>query len=101
MRVLEVIGDATNAILRPVDPENNMSVNDLTDPVGSIINVVIYVTGFIAVAMVVVGGVQYALSQGDPAKVKKAKDIILYGIIGLVVVILAYAIVNFVLKNAF
>ena len=38
-------------------------------------------------------------SSGDAGKVKKAKDTILYGIIGLVVCVLAFAIVNFVISN--
>ena len=48
--------------------------------------------------MIIIGGIHYATSQGDAAKVKKGKDTILYGIIGLVIAILAYAIVNFVLE---
>ena len=36
-------------------------------------------------------------SSGDAGKVKKAKDTILYGVIGLIVVALAFAIVNFVI----
>ena len=55
------------------------------------------IIGIIAVVMVILGGVSYATSQGDPGKVKKGKDTILYGIIGLVIAILAFAIVNFVL----
>ena len=69
--------------------------------VNNIINVVIGVIGFVAVAFIIFGGIQYTTSAGDPGKVKKAKDTILYGIIGLVVAMLAYAIVNFVLSSAF
>ena len=52
----------------------------------------------IAVVMIILGGITYATSQGDPSKVKKGKDTILYGIIGLVVALLAFAIVQFVLN---
>ncbi|MCR5832343.1 MAG: hypothetical protein K6G36_00130, partial [Candidatus Saccharibacteria bacterium] len=41
----------------------------------------------------------YMTSAGDASKVKKGKDTILYGIIGLVIVGLAFAIVNFVIAN--
>ena len=47
--------------------------------------------------MIIYGGVLYTTSAGDPGKVKKAKDTILYGIIGLVIAVLAFAIVNFIL----
>jgi hypothetical protein len=53
--------------------------------------------GIIAVVMIILGGISYATSQGDPGKIKKGKETILYGIIGLVVSLLAFAIVNFVL----
>ena len=41
--------------------------------------------------------IRYATSNGDAQQVKSAKDAVLYAVIGLVVAILAYAIVNFVL----
>jgi hypothetical protein len=77
----------------------NSNKNDLMDVVNTIINVIIGVIGFVAVVVIILGGVQYTTSAGDPGKVKKAKDTILYGIIGLVVALLAYAIVNFVLSS--
>ena len=74
---------------------------DLMHSVNLIINVVLGIIGLVAVVMIILGGVQYTTSSGDAAKVKKAKDTILYGIIGLVVALLAFAIVNFVLGNIF
>lgn len=71
----------------------------LNTSVLNIINAVIGVLGIVAVIVIIIGGVQYMTSSGDAGKVKKAKDTILYGIIGLVVVILAFAIVNFVIAN--
>ena len=81
--------------------KNDSNKNDLMAQANTIINVVIGVVGFVAVAFIIFGGIQYTTSAGDPGKVKKAKDTILYGIIGLVVAMLAYAIVNFVLSSVF
>lgn len=80
---------------------NTANTNDLMGQANAIINVVIGVIGFVAVAFIIFGGFQYTTSAGDPGKVKKAKDTILYGIIGLIVAMLAYAIVNFVLSSVF
>lgn len=66
-----------------------------------VINVILAVLAFVTVAMIIIGGINYSTSQGDAGKVKKAKDTILYGVIGLVVALLAFAIVNFVLVNIF
>ena len=57
------------------------------------------VLALVAVIVIIFAGVQYTTSAGDAGKVKKAKDSILYGIIGLVIAILAFAIVNFVLSS--
>ena len=70
---------------------------DLKTTVKNVINVILYVVGLLAVVMVIIGGVQYTTSGGDSAAVTKAKNTILYGIVGLAIAILAYAIVNFVI----
>ena len=66
-----------------------------------VINVLLSVIGVVAVLVIILGGVQYTTSLGDAGKVKKAKDTIMYGIIGLVIALLAFAIVNFVLGGIF
>ncbi len=65
----------------------------------TIVNVLLYILGAIAVVMIVIGGVRYTTSNGDSGNIKTAKDTILYAVIGLIVAILAYAIVNFVLQS--
>lgn len=56
----------------------------------------IFIVGAVAVIMLVVGGLRYVVSQGDATQVKAAKDTILYSILGIVVALLAYAVVAFV-----
>ena len=83
------------------DPEDMCSDNSqggLEEIVRTIINTVIFIVGILAVIMIILGGISYATSQGDSAKVKKGKDTILYGIVGLVICLLSYAIVQFVLN---
>lgn len=67
----------------------------------TIINVALGVIGLVAVVMIIFGGFFYVTSQGNPENVKKGKNTIMYGVIGLVVALLAFAIVNFVLSEAF
>ena len=78
------------------DPFKN---TDLMKTVSTILTAVIGIVGILAVIMIVYGGIQYTMSAGDAGKVKKAKDTILYGVIGLIVALLAFAIVNFVLGS--
>ncbi|MBQ1298639.1 hypothetical protein IIY24_02275 [Candidatus Saccharibacteria bacterium] len=65
----------------------------------NIINAIITVLGIVAVIFIIIGGVQYMTSTGDAPKIKKARDTILYAVIGLAVCVLAFAIVNFVIKD--
>lgn len=80
----------------PVDPDNN---SDLVGNITAILNAIIGVLGLVCVVVMIIGGINYMTSSGDTSKVKKAKDTILYGLIGLIVCVLAFAIVNFVIVN--
>lgn len=64
-----------------------------------VINVMLYLAGAIAVIMVVVGGIRYITSDGDPGAASKAKSTIIYALVGLVVAIMSFGIVNFVLDR--
>ena len=71
--------------------------DDFQTMMRNIVNTLLLVLGMIAVIMIVIGGIRYTTSNGDASQVKAAKDTVLYSVIGLVVAILAYAIVNFVI----
>lgn len=66
--------------------------------VKTVVNTLLYVLGVIAVIMIIVGGIRYATSGGDASGIKGGKDTVLYAVIGLVVAMLAWAIVNFVVE---
>jgi hypothetical protein len=65
--------------------------------VGVVLNTVFLVLGTIAVLMILVGGVRFVIGRGDPGQIKQARDTVLYGAIGLVIVILATTIVGLVI----
>ena len=65
----------------------------------TIVNVLLFILGAIAVIMIIIGGIRYTISQGDSGAITSAKNTILYAVIGLVVALLAYAIVNFVITQ--
>jgi hypothetical protein len=74
--------------------------NDSSDDlVTTIVNTFLYVTGALSVLMIIVGGFQYVTSQGNSANVTKAKNTILYAVVGLIVSVLAFAIVNWVVRQ--
>lgn len=82
----------------PKDIEEQPS---LMTTVTTIINIIVGVVAVIAVIVIVVGGIFFVTSTGESAKVARARNTIIYGVVGLVISLLAFAIVNFVLKAVF
>lgn len=75
------------------------STTSLSSILKTITNVLLFVVGAVAVIMIIVGGLRYVTSQGDQGNLQSAKNTILYAVVGLIVAIMAYAIVNFVVTQ--
>jgi len=67
--------------------------------VKDVITKLVWIVGIASVIVIIYGGILFTTSAGDSGKVKKGKDAILYGIVGLVIAILAYVIVGFIFEN--
>lgn len=65
----------------------------------TVTSVMLFLIGAISVVMLIYGGIRYTISQGDSTAVTNAKNTIMYAVIGIVIAILAFAIVNFVVTT--
>lgn len=77
-------------------------VSDLFGNAGifsTITNTLLFILGAISVIMIIIGGLRYVISGGDSNAVSAAKNTILYAVVGIIVAILAYAIINFVINS--
>ena len=92
------VGESVSAFSE-CNVEKTEGDKSLMSNVSMLINVFASVMGFLAVGMIIYGGFMLLTAQGDPAKIKRGKDVVTYSIIGLILVMLAYAIVNFVMTN--
>lgn len=61
-----------------------------------ILNTVLAIVGAVSVLMIVIAGIRFITSRGNPGETAKAKNAIVWASIGLLVVIFAGSIVNFV-----
>lgn len=77
-----------------------LGTSDLKMTVINIINWVLGLLGIIAVIMVLYAGFQWMTAGGNEERIASAKKIISAAVIGLVIILLAWAIVNFVLATA-
>lgn len=60
------------------------------------LNLTYFIAGIVAVIVIIVAGILYVTSSGDPAKVTKAKNTITYAVVGLVIILVAFTITGFV-----
>lgn len=67
----------------------------------NLLTMVLAVAGVVAVIFVIMGGIKYSISQGNASDLEKAKDMIVYALVGLGFVIFAFTIVQFVTANLF
>lgn len=65
-----------------------------------IVNYFLTFLGLIAVVMVIYGGITYVIAAGEDEKIGNAKKIIMYALIGLVIVLVSFAVVNTILGAA-
>ena len=91
-----------------INPSGNASCSasgtaqssELVVKIKEIIILLLFIVAALAVVMIIVGGIRYVLSAGNQAAVTAAKSTIVYSVIGLIIALLAFAIVNFIVTVA-
>lgn len=98
---LPVYADAKDEAKRGADMTNSGggSNQNLPDIITTIINVMLFIAAALAVIMIIYGGIRYITAHGDEKQVKVAKDTIVYSVTGLIIAILAYALVTFIFNT--
>ena len=71
----------------------------VTRTIQNVINALLFVVGSAAVIVIVIAGFRMVTANGDSQAVAKARSSIIYAVVGIVVAVSAYAIVNFVLDQ--
>lgn len=70
-----------------------------TKSIRAILSIAFAVIGALALLMITVSGLRYIVSGGDSQKIAKAKNALIYSLVGLVIAVFAEAIVSFVVKK--
>lgn len=96
--VAEQCGGAGSGSNSTICQSGNAEEN-VADVIKKITNAAFFIVGALAVIMIIYSGIRYVTSAGNPTGVTAAKNSLMYSVIGLVVAILAYAIVSFVVDT--
>lgn len=86
-----------------------VSKNDVNIPkaelddaqMSGLLTLVFGVAAAVAIIFIILGGIKYSISQGNASDLQKAKDMIVYALVGLVIVMFGFTIVQFVTANLF
>lgn len=78
------------------DSNNGAGIDTILKKVIQIFSIIV---GFVAVVMIIVGGIKYITSGGNDSSVAGAKNTIIYAVIGLIIVALSQVLVHYVLNN--
>ncbi|MCX6746473.1 MAG: hypothetical protein NTX00_05720, partial [Candidatus Parcubacteria bacterium] len=76
-----------------------LGTQDIRVTIANIIRVALGLLGIVAVVIIIYGGVLYLTSMGEPEKIKKAKDLLIAAIIGLVIILTSFAIASFIISS--
>lgn len=79
--------------------EVHVPVVEANSALTTILNTVYLWAGIVCVFIIVIAGFLYVTSAGNSSTIKKAKDAIFGAVIGLIVIVMAFAITAFVLRR--
>lgn len=92
-------GTAMAQLTGPTTPQNLGRFGNLSTTIDTLFGFVITIAGIFFVILFLVGGIQYLTAAGDADGTKKAKSLLVDAIVGLIIVLAAWAIGNFILKT--
>ncbi len=94
------VTDKTQSQAGSTNLTNPLGVTTVPSLIAKVINGVLGVVGSLALLMFVYGGFTWMLSGGNSSAVERGKNILMWAAIGLVVIFLSYALVNFIITTA-
>jgi hypothetical protein len=78
------------------DPNAGNKVDDI---IAGVIKILSFIVGFVAVVMVIVGGLKFITANGDSGAIASARSTIIYALIGIAIVAIAQILVHFVINK--
>lgn len=97
MTIFELMATAANRAVKIKTSDVNIPHVSSIDVLSGVMSGIYVIVGAIAVVIIILSSFTFASGAYDPAKIAKAKNTILYSVVGLIVVIIAFAITQFIL----
>ena len=85
---------ANSTVCAPQNEEN-----PITKTIGNVVDLVSVVAGAVAVIIIIWAGFQFVIGNGDPAKIAKARQTIIYAVVGLIVIVASNLLISFIVNS--
>lgn len=92
------LSNVQSGVTKTKDAAGGLSMQTV---ISTVIGTMLFIVGLLAVVMLIYGGIRYVTSHGDKAQVTAAKETIMYAVVGLVVAIAAFAVVQWITNDVF
>ena len=96
---LPIVTWAADSTSGKIELENPLSVESVPDLINNVIKAILGIVGAVALLYLVLGGLTWLTSQGNPEKVKKGRETLVWAILGLSMIFFSYVILNYVFSN--
>jgi len=93
------LGQGDTFGLKPIADNTELGTQDIRVTIASIINVALSLLGIVAVVIILIGGFKWMTAGGSEEKTGEAKKIIFSGVIGLAIILSAWALATFVITQ--
>ncbi len=88
---------ASAAVDNAPNVDNPLNTGSLGGVLGDIIQAFLFFAGAVAVLFLIIGGFRYVVSTGNPDQIDAARKTILYAVLGLIIVFIAFVLTRLVL----
>ena len=75
------------------------NINDVWSILAAVVEIVLFVAGVAAVVFMIIGAIRYITSQGQPEQTKRARQSLIYAVVGLVVSIIGRAVIQLIFNG--
>ena len=72
------------------------SLDQVGTILGNVTLIILTLAGYAAIIIIIAASIYYITSAGDAARIKRAKDMIVNAVVGLVIILVSYAVVLFI-----
>ena len=79
--------------------QSGLGSQDIRVTIAQIIRTCLGILGIVLIVLIIMSGVYYLLSRGDAEKIEKAKKLLISALIGLVIILLGFALVSYIINT--